>query len=957
LAEDLGRFLEGQPVRARPVGAVERAVKWARRRPAAALLVAALLVMAGAAAGTGIWLQHQEAVRRAAQEQRQGQAREAARTALGRADDLRREERWKEALVVLADASPQLVEANSPDLEDRLQRSQTEFRIADELEGAREGTPLQSDGPVDYSRWAAEYRTALEHAGVRVGVDAETVAGYVRASAIRDQLVAAVEDYAFVAFMLGDGPLVERLLVIARSADPGSPWRDRFRDPAVWRSVPQLQELAAAAFTSSPPPSDHQLGLLGLLLEKAGYWGDCTRLLGEACRRQPRNFWVHREMGFALLVQARYLEAAGHYRVAQALRPANPAVGERLGWSLYHVGQTDEAIAAYRQALRLDPTSSLIRGRLVVALAEGGYWREAEGESRRGLDGDPASPLPAHLLGQAQFAQGRFEEAARTFRAVTEVAPDFAEAHFYLGLALAEMARHEDAVTAFRKVTGLKEARLPVDRVLARELAAAGRPEEALTVLQTAAAREPRNPWFHLESGKLLRSRGKSEEAAAAFRKAALDPHFSPAWEGLAAAQLDRGRFAEARDAAGSLLALPAKEEERRARQRLLDLCDALLAVEADLPAILAGKERPEKVAARRAVAEWCLKYKRLPATAAGLYEAALTARPSLADDLEAGVRVQAACAAALAGCGAGADAEKLDDRRRAGLRKQALDWLTAEYDARAERHRAGKPGDRTVVATAVRSWQHDEDLAGVRDEQALARLPADERQAWQGLWARVATLGGRDPAAQLAEARAHVARQEWGPAAGCYAERMELEPTDDGDVWFEYAAAQLLAGDRPGYRRTCAAMLARCQPKGPLRHSLVARACTLAPGSTDDPNEPFRLTAPELVRSEREFWAQTEQAALAVRGGFPEDALRHAERSLVADGRPGRAVLSWLWLALAYHKMGNPDEARRWLDRADNWLDQQGGRMPRENPSMGSDLHNWLEAQVLRREADPLLR
>src|SRR5262249_29017566 len=190
-----------------------------------------------------------------------------------------------------------------------------------------------------------------------------------------------------------------------------------------------------------------------------------------------------------------------------------------------------------------------------------------------------------------------------------------------------------------------------------------------------------------------------------------------------------------------------------------------------------------------------------------------------------------------------------------------------------------------------------------------------------------------------------------------CYAEGMELEPTDNGELWFEYAAAQLLAGDRPGYRRTCAHMLARCQTTAQMSHYLAARACTLAPGSTDDPMEPFRLAAEELARNEKDYWAFTELAALPFRTGGTTDAARPLERSLVADGRPGRAVLNWLWLALAHQKMGEREEARRWLDKAVNWMDQQDGRMPIETPAMGSHRHNWLEAHVLRLEVEARLR
>jgi WD40 repeat protein/tetratricopeptide (TPR) repeat protein len=60
LAEDLRRFRNHEPIRARPVGPWERAVKWARRRPAIAALIAAV-VLVGVAGLTGILWKWREA--------------------------------------------------------------------------------------------------------------------------------------------------------------------------------------------------------------------------------------------------------------------------------------------------------------------------------------------------------------------------------------------------------------------------------------------------------------------------------------------------------------------------------------------------------------------------------------------------------------------------------------------------------------------------------------------------------------------------------------------------------------------------------------------------------------------------------------------------------------------------------------------------------------------------------
>jgi hypothetical protein len=37
-----------------------------------------------------------------------------------------------------------------------------------------------------------------------------------------------------------------------------------------------------------------------------------------------------------------------------------------------------------------------------------------------------------------------------------------------------------------------------------------------------------------------------------------------------------------------------------------------------------------------------------------------------------------------------------------------------------------------------MKHWQADAALVGVRDKEALAKLPAQEQEAWQKLWAEV---------------------------------------------------------------------------------------------------------------------------------------------------------------------------------------------------------------------------
>ena len=118
--------------------------------------------------------------------------------------------------------------------------------------------------------------------------------------------------------------------------------------------------------------------------------------------------------------------------------------------------------------------------------------------------------------------------------------------------------------------------------------------------------------------------------------------------------------------------------------------------------------------------------------------------REVVAEDLARGHRYNAACAAALAGCGQGQDAAGLDEKERARLRKQALDWLHADLGARRRLLEKGPEKARPAAAKTMQHRLGDADFAGVRGEAGLGKLPEAERPQWQKLWEEVEALKRR---------------------------------------------------------------------------------------------------------------------------------------------------------------------------------------------------------------------
>src|SRR5262249_673579 len=159
-----------------------------------------------------------------------------------------------------------------------------------------------------------------------------------------------------------------------------------------------------------------------------------------------------------------------------------------------------------------------------------------------------------------------------------------------------------------------------------------------------------------------------------------------------------------------------------------------LLALEARLPAVLRGEDRPAGAAELLRFADVCRAKKRY-ADAARLFEKAFADKPRLPDHLQVSYRYNAARAAARAGGGQGEGADKRSTKERARWRRQAGAWLQAALAVWAAKLEGGTAADRAQVKTQLTRWQAEPDLAGLREPGALDRLSAEERDEWLALW------------------------------------------------------------------------------------------------------------------------------------------------------------------------------------------------------------------------------
>lgn len=405
LADDLGRFLEGRPIAARPVGPAARAWRWCRRKPLQASLASSLVValVVGFAGITWNW---REAVRQ----------RKEARSQAARADAINRFLIHK----LLIQAEP----ANNPaasrvTLLEVLDRAAAEvgssFVGQAELEAAiRIAIGRTYHGLGEYAKSEAHYRAAFRILGRRPGglgrdgLEAKSELGHLlchlgRVDEAEPLLLEAVE-----ATRRDLGPTHVVSLASAEYL------ADLHKDKGRFAQAEALYRRYLDDARKAPKPDQDiiltALNNLGLTLLKRGKTDEAEalyrRLVADSRRikgpKHPDTLAALNNLATLFESQKKYAEAEPLFREAlrhnrEVLGPKHPgtlATMFNLAYVLKDLGHLDEAESLFRQDLELQresqgpehPSTLLMISNLASLLRSRGRLDEAEALLRPCLD-------------------------------------------------------------------------------------------------------------------------------------------------------------------------------------------------------------------------------------------------------------------------------------------------------------------------------------------------------------------------------------------------------------------------------------------------------------------------------------------------------------------------------------------------------------------------------------------
>jgi WD40 repeat protein/serine/threonine protein kinase/tetratricopeptide (TPR) repeat protein len=201
----------------------------------------------------------------------------------------------------------------------------------------------------------------------------------------------------------------------------------------------------------------------------------------------------------------------------------------------------------------------------------------------------------------------------------------------------------------------------------------------------------------------------------------------------------------------------------------------------------------------------------------------------------------------------------------------------------------------------------------------------------------------------------------KYAAAAADFAKVTQMEVVDSGlsfSLWYRHDLALLAAGKNDEYRKACARMVEHFKDTEDTQTAFfTAWTAALGADAVSDFASALRLARKAATQDAQN--PQTHQAVGAVlyRMGRLEECLTHFDAAQAAANPESRTSPAYLdyFRAMAHHRLGHKEEARKCLQRAVTQTDKE-----LRDEAQASDLERWVRKptlQLLRAEAEAVLR
>jgi WD40 repeat protein len=279
------------------------------------------------------------------------------------------------------------------------------------------------------------------------------------------------------------------------------------------------------------------------------------------------------------------------------------------------------------------------------------------------------------------------------------------------------------------------------------------------------------------------------------------------------------------------------------------------------------------------------------------------------------------------------------DGRRLASASNDIRIWETEEIGSRAPNSAAASLTDHPE---RVRAWHRNQAQACEQEKQ------------WFGVnyhLDRLFELEPNSPDVHGRRGNAAAAQGQWDRASTEYARALDLG-ADGRRFGYPMALACLMSGSSE-YGHICARLLEQLDnPKSVDDANNLAWIFALGPVPSADLVRPIQWSEKTVANNPRAYQNFNTLGALLYRAGRYEDSIRRLKEAIGVQGQGG-TVHDWLFLAMAYHRLGKPDDARKWLDHAVEWIDKHKAAEVEDSTSPPWTLQ--VELALLHKEAEML--